>query len=744
MFADLFAPNFKLLYTEVCGANLFTKNEDHNLMNNPLSLNLAYLQTHLLRLDLPLRLAVRRAQQAGFDPQNEFQGLYISEVELERYLTLAPGMGLWDSQYPLPEFDETYQTEHERIIRQIQDIEANAQANNEILHLDYLRRVFALSLDDFDILLLGLAPALDRRYERLYGFLQDDVTKREPTVNLILNLLGQNWSRRTEILNRLTDTAPLLKYGFVQLTLDASSPTNPMSRQILNADPRIVTYVQGLDTLPQKWQTFLRTYAPTQTLDDLVLADETRQRLRQLMRDELALFYFSGGYGSGKRAIAQALAYENNYAVLEVDAAALKTEFGREIHDYFALAWREGILRQAILFISRWETLLDEDKRPPHLIWEAMLNYPYPVIISARAPWEAFGTHRQRPMLRLELNVPDYQYRLQHWQFYLSETKISPAELAYKFKLTGGQIRDAVHTAYDLAAWRGEATPTLTDLYAGSRAQSNRNLSELAVKISPRYAWEQLILPPDPLQQLHEVSDRMQHAVTVYESWGFEGGSANARGLVVLFAGPSGTGKTMAAEVIAHELGLEIFKIDLSSVVSKYIGETEKNLAKIFDEAAQSNAILFFDEADALFGKRTEVSDSHDRYANIEVGYLLQRLETYDGIGVLATNLRQNIDEAFTRRMDFLVDFPFPEEVYRERIWQVSYPANAPLGTDVDFRTLAARFRLSGGNIRNAVLASAFLAAADNSPTINMRHVMQGVRREYQKMGKLIDDELGH
>jgi SpoVK/Ycf46/Vps4 family AAA+-type ATPase len=279
-------------------------------------------------------------------------------------------------------------------------------------------------------------------------------------------------------------------------------------------------------------------------------------------------------------------------------------------------------------------------------------------------------------------------------------------------------------------------------LYAGSRAQSHRNLSDMAVKIDPRYDWNRIILPPDPLSQLREIADRMQHAIRVYDEWGFEGGIANAQGMKVLFAGQSGTGKTMAAEVIANELGLDLFKIDLSAVVSKYIGETEKNLATIFDEAAQSNAILFFDEADALFGKRTEVQDSHDRYANIEVGYLLQRLESYDGIGILATNLRQNIDEAFTRRMDFLVDFPFPEEEYRYRIWQVCFPDDAPLDPAVDFQFLADRYRLSGGNIRNAALAAAFLAAADRSAKINMRHIQGAIRREYQKMGKLLEDDL--
>lgn len=177
-------------------------------------------------------------------------------------------------------------------------------------------------------------------------------------------------------------------------------------------------------------------------------------------------------------------------------------------------------------------------------------------------------------------------------------------------------------------------------------------------------------------------------------------------------------------------------------MVSKYIGETEKNLAAIFDEAAQSNAILFFDEADALFGKRSEVKDSHDRYANIEIGYLLQRMETYDGIAILASNLRQNLDEAFTRRLDFLVDFPFPEEEDRLKIWQISFPEGAPLGPDVDLELIANRYRLAGGNIRNAALASAFLAAADSTQYIHMVHILQGIRREHQKMGKLLEDDL--
>ena len=209
------------------------------------------------------------------------------------------------------------------------------------------------------------------------------------------------------------------------------------------------------------------------------------------------------------------------------------------------------------------------------------------------------------------------------------------------------------------------------------------------------------------------------------------------KGVNVLFAGPSGTGKTMAAEIIAADLGLELYKIDLSSMVSKYIGETEKNLDRVFTAAREANAILFFDEADAIFGKRSEVKDAHDRYANIEVGYLLQQMERYDGVVILATNLRKNMDDAFIRRLHVAVEFPFPEEADRLLIWRKVFPAQAPLAGDVDLAFVAKQFKLTGGNIRNIALLAAYLAA-DEGDTITMRHVMRALKREYQKLGKLV------
>ena len=272
--------------------------------------------------------------------------------------------------------------------------------------------------------------------------------------------------------------------------------------------------------------------------------------------------------------------------------------------------------------------------------------------------------------------------------------------------------------------------PSLTDA---------QEIAALARKITPRYGWDDIILPDDQLTMLRELVATVRGRPLVLDEWGVGQKLVPSAGITALFAGPPGTGKTMAAEVIAAELGLDLYKIDLSSVVSKYIGETEKNLEKIFNEAQNSNAILFFDEADAIFGKRSEVKDAHDRYANIEISYLLQRMEAYDGVTILATNLRANLDEAFTRRLQFAVDFPFPEEDDRLRIWQTLFPPDVPREPDLDFALLARRFKLTGGNIRNIIVSAAYLAAADGRQ-VTMEHLLYGTRRELQKMGRLVNE----
>jgi len=276
-------------------------------------------------------------------------------------------------------------------------------------------------------------------------------------------------------------------------------------------------------------------------------------------------------------------------------------------------------------------------------------------------------------------------------------------------------------------------------LLAGCRAESTQQLVAFAKKITPRRGWNDLVLPRDTLAQLREFCQQARYRVQVYDEWGFGQRLSLGKGVIALFAGPTGTGKTLSAEILAHELGLDLYKVDLSYVVSKYIGETEKNLSRVFQDAQESNAILFFDEADALFGKRSEVKDAHDRYANIEINYLLQRVEEYEGVIILASNMSKNIDTAFMRRLHFCVEFPFPDEDHRLRIWRGIFPPQAPLAGDIDFDFLARKFKIAGGSIKNVSLAAAFHAADDGGGIIRVEHIVLALKREYQKLGKVCE-----
>lgn len=375
-------------------------------------------------------------------------------------------------------------------------------------------------------------------------------------------------------------------------------------------------------------------------------------------------------------------------------------------------AW-QAVVREAT--ISRVSVVLELEaalgasgrdviERATHVDWVLSSAGEQPLECVPDRPWR-------------EIAVRDGAAGPDDWQALLGRAP-DPA-----YRLSREQLR-LVAAAAD--ADGGVISPAVRRLAGG-------HLDGVAVRIRPRRGWEDLILPPEEAVQLRELSERHRRRDTVYGQWHFR--AAPSTGVVALFAGPSGTGKTLAAEVVAGELGLDLYKVDLSAVVSKYIGETEKNLERIFGAAAAGDLVLFFDEADALFGKRSEVSDAHDRYANIEVAYLLQRLETYDGLVVLATNLQRNIDPAFLRRISVAIDFVPPEEPERRQIWARAFPPTAPVA-ELDVEFLARQFKITGGVISNAALGAAFLAAAEDSP-ITMRHAVLSVKREFQKLGRL-------
>jgi SpoVK/Ycf46/Vps4 family AAA+-type ATPase len=339
---------------------------------------------------------------------------------------------------------------------------------------------------------------------------------------------------------------------------------------------------------------------------------------------------------------------------------------------------------------------------------------------------------------------PDYATRLRLWSDAVARTGLNPASedleaIADRFVLTPRQINAAVEAAVDAGesiTEQGAGESPAAALFKAAREQSDQSLGTLAVRVKLVHSWDDLILPRELLQRVREVVAAIKHRHVVYSGWGFEDKIASGKGIKVLFAGASGTGKTMTAGVMARDLELDLYKIDLSGVVSKYIGETEKNLDRIFRAAQSSNAILFFDEADALFGKRSEVKDAHDRYANIEVAYLLQKIEEYEGAVILASNLSRNIDGAFSRRMHYVVEFPVPDERSRERLWRGMFPARAPLAKDVDFDFIAKQFTISGGEIRNVVLDAAFLAA-QHGQAITMRQIVIALAHQMMKQGKV-------
>lgn len=677
--------------------------------------------------DVRVRWAVARARAEGVPEGDAYRGLYLGAGDVDALLAPDMASGRWagsgngDPGPWLARLDSA---------RSRWQAESARQPDR----LDQLARAFSLSDADLDLFLLALLPEIDPRYEQVYAYLQDDVTRKRPSVELLLNLVAGDVAEKLALRSRLRDAAPLMRHHIMRRFDDPHSVEPPLLSQYVRPDPFVVEWLLGAGGVSEPLAASARLLPP-QEPETGVLPGDARARLEAVAAEQPPpLVVLEGGYGAGKESAALALGRATDAPLLALDLAQLSGPPG-----WLPLALRDARLHGAVLYLAGWDRLSDEDAE---LALAQLAGQPGIVVLGTTAPWPA-PRRLERPIFRLVLGVPEFRRRHQLWQRYLAGAgapDLEVAPLANQFRFTPGQIRDAVATAKDLARWE-RAPLTEAQLFAASRAHSNQKLGVLATKIEPHFTWADIVLPDDTLAQLREMVNTVRQRPRVYHDWGFARRLSLGRGLNALFAGESGTGKTMAADVIAGELGLDLYKIDLSAVVSKYIGETEKNLNRIFHEAETSHAILFFDEADALFGKRSEVRDSHDRYANVEISYLLQRMEAFDGVVILATNLRANLDEAFTRRLHYVVEFPFPEAEDRERIWQVNVPPDVPVAGDVDWAELAQRFRVAGGNIRNIILAAAFLAAEEDAP-LALRHLLHAARREYQKLGRLINDTL--
>jgi SpoVK/Ycf46/Vps4 family AAA+-type ATPase len=715
--------------------------------------SLQHILAELERVDLLIQVQVGGARQMQASDA-EFQGLYISEQEVDTLLAQPLGMPRWATVPATLPFE--VKAKLDRLAGEIFRRKEKSARKGIRLRLEELARLFRLTPFDIDVLLICMAPELDLRYERLYAYLQDDVTKKRPSVHLVLNLLCPSFEAKLAARERFSSESPLLKHHLFHLFDDPSHQNPPLLGKYLKVDERVVNYMLDSDEIDTRLLSYVRHTIPQARFDDLLLPSDVKRRLLSLTRDKRTgddglIFYFQGPYGVGKQITAEAICRDMGMGVLAIDGECLLNAEGSSFDEMVHLAARETLLQDAALYWDGFDVLLADDRRASlDMLLRRLEGRRGLTFLAGDITWEPMDALHTKDFVRIEIPRPRSAERVQLWVRSLNgdislASDVDMSALANKFRFSGGQIRDAAVTARNLARWRDPENGhvTLDDLYSACRLQSNRKLVTLTQKITPHYKWDDIVLPSDRLEQLEEICNYVKYRSLVYDEWGFDSKLSMGKGLNALFAGPSGTGKTMAAEIMAGELGLDLYKIDLSSVVSKYIGETEKNLARIFAEAETSNSILFFDEADALFGRRSEVRDSHDRYANIEISYLLQKMEEYVGVVILATNFRRNMDDAFVRRMHFTIEFPFPNENDRRRIWKQIWPDDMPRSPELDLDFMAGRFEVAGGSIRNIALAAAFLAA-DDGRVVNISHLIRATQREYQKMGKvMMGDEFG-
>ncbi|MFI6034143.1 AAA family ATPase [Streptomyces sp. NPDC051315] len=573
-----------------------------------------------------------------------------------------------------------------------------------------------LPLTDLDtaILLIALAPDLDRAFEPLYGYLNDDVGRRRATTGLALDLCGAP-AHHAPARGRFHPSAPLPALGL----LDVEEPERPFLSRSLRVPDRLLAHLLGDDTPDAALHGHLLPLPDPVPAGDEPFVDRLAARLRT---GPLTAYLREHREGDGLAGIAAAL-----------DAAGLDALRYTGPEDRLPELLREARLTGRAVVLSALP------ERPAALVGRLAGATDVTVLLADPRPYDPQWSPRDP----LVLEAPRRRSGgTAAWAAALGEqaSDVDLATAVAPYRLGGDRVVRAARAARDLASFDGGPL-TASHLRLAARQQSASGLERHARRIRPDVTWDDLVLPDRPLTQLRELALRARHRDRVLGDWRLSAGGGRGRGVLGLFAGESGTGKTLSAEVVAAELGLDLYVVQLSSVVDKYVGETEKNLERIFTEADRTDAVLLFDEADAVFGKRSEVKDAHDRYANMESAYLLQRLESFDGIALLTTNLRANIDEAFTRRLDLVVDFPFPDAGQRLALWRHGL-THVPCADGIDPEPLARRFELAGGSIRSAVVTAAYLAAARDEP-VGAEDLLEGARREYRKAGRLVPGEAG-
>jgi hypothetical protein len=667
----------------------------------------------------------------------------------QRYLALALHRVRWGLQHSLAQTQggelepEPDPAEPDPAEPDPAEPEAELQAIADTLStppaLETLCAAFCLTPFERDVLLLCAGVELSASLAQLCATAQGGAAFTYPTFSLALAALPEaQWGA-------LAPVRPLRYWRLIEVSQGES-----LTQSRLRIDERVLHYLNGVAYLDDRLRGLVEPVSVGEALP------ESHQ---QLVEQLSALWWRAWDTGATPaiQLYNAAMKTQGTWVGAAISIAAMAgAELGmtlyrmRAIDIPSAVAEREAlaILWQREALLSNSALLLDctdlEGTDWPRRVLPWVERLSCPLVLVAPEPLQRL----QQTLVRLEVPeaTSDEQYDL--WQRALgpvaSQLNGQLDQVVAQFHLSPQNIQAVgAEVQVQTAGWSDAeaACDPFDALWDVCRSQSRPRLEDLAQRIQPVATWEHLVVPEFQRQMLQEIAAQVRQRRTVYDLWEFAVRGANGLGISVLFAGASGTGKTMAAEVLAQELRLDLYRIDLSQVVSKYIGETEKNLRRVFDAAEMGGAVLLFDEADALFGKRSEVRDSHDRYANIEVSYLLQRMEAYRGLAILTTNLKTAIDPAFLRRLRFVVQFPFPDLAQRQEIWRRMFPAKLPT-EGLDWGKLA-RLNLTGGNIRNIALNAAFLAA-DAGESVGMGHLLRATQTEYAKLEKpLTDGEVG-
>ncbi|MEZ4399994.1 MAG: ATP-binding protein [Kofleriaceae bacterium] len=604
-----------------------------------------------------------------------------------------------------------------------------------------------LGLDDLALRLVAasIAPEHDPELERAYAFAWDDFTRKRPDVGFLVELVGgDDPARRAAVRAALGSDGPLRALRVLLTGSPADADLTPPARRPARLTDRVIAFLQGDDAL-DPYLDGLVAVLPAAQADELVVApallEVGRRALAASAHPIRVLIH--GAAGIGKTLLVRAVATEVGRPVLRVDVAEL-VRAPERLDERLARVGREAGLRRAVILLHGTGVLGDLPAAVADRLAELVRRLPGPVVLTAHAR-PAWLSPAIAELVELELPAPGLHDRLELWRRSLARvdgaglvTHDDLRTIAARFALGGSAIRRAAERAVSQARLRGDTHLGVAALGESARLMLQHRLGTVARRIEPGFTWDDLVLPDDTRDTLEELVRFAKFKAALLEEWGWAKKLPYGRGVSAIMAGPPGTGKTMVAQLLARELGYDLYLIELAQVVNKYVGETEKNLARVFDEAENSHAILFFDEADALFAKRTEVKSSNDRYANLEVNYLLQRMETYNGVTLLATNLEQGIDEAFKRRVRFTVQFELPEPPVREVLWQSMFPPETKVADDIDWERLGARYEMSGGYIKKAALRAAARAMARaTDATITGDDLDQAAQLEYREMGRI-------